>query len=115
VTTDTTDVVAAERERISRILTLPLLAALRCIPDGRIQNGCVISDGAKVRENARQAYLAVRDGLGQPPVHQELVDTVLRGVRNQEIHRRSALPLLEIAGLTPAEAYDAAHTAEENR
>jgi hypothetical protein len=53
---------AAERNRIKKLLTIPALAALRCVPDGRIQNGCVIHDGATVRERLRQAWLsAFRD------------------------------------------------------
>lgn len=110
---DTDQAVLAERERIKNILTLPLLAALRCIPDGRIQKGCIISDGTKVRENARQAYLAVRDAVDAPPVAQEIVDSVLTGVRNGEIHRRAAMPLLELAGMSPDEAADAAGAAED--
>lgn len=47
-----------ERARIQALLSSPLLAALRCIPDGTHQSGCVIHDGAKVRERVRQAYLA---------------------------------------------------------
>jgi hypothetical protein len=48
---------AAERERIRQIVGLPFFAAIRCVPDGRIQNGCVIHDGKTVRERAKQAYL----------------------------------------------------------
>lgn len=55
---DVTEAVTAERERIRRLLTLPLLAVLRCIPDGEIRSGCHVHDGATVREKARQAYLA---------------------------------------------------------
>lgn len=58
-----TDAMAAERERIKNLLTIPLLKALRCIPDGTLQNGCIVGDGATARENARQAYLAAfREG-----------------------------------------------------
>jgi hypothetical protein len=51
--------ISAERSRIRRLLSKPLLDALRCIPDGEIRDGCVVYDGATVRENARQAYLAI--------------------------------------------------------
>lgn len=58
--------VASERERIRQVLSGPFLAVLRCVPDGRIQNGCVVHDGKTVRERARQAYLTAftnnRDG-----------------------------------------------------
>lgn len=43
------------------LLFPPLLAALRCIPDGEIRSGCVVNDGAKVRERVRQAYLTLQD------------------------------------------------------
>jgi hypothetical protein len=60
---------AAERERVRQLMTLPVLAALRCIPDGRIQKGCVISDGAQARERLRLAYIAVIEGAehASPP------------------------------------------------
>lgn len=64
--TDIEEAVAAERDRIKRLLSTPLLAALRCIPDGRIQSGCVIHDGATVRERVRQAYLAIDGREDQP-------------------------------------------------
>lgn len=54
--------VAAERERVRRLLAVPALNALRCIPDGPIRNGCVITDGATVRERLREAYRAVVNG-----------------------------------------------------
>lgn len=54
--------VHAERERVRRLLSPPLLAGLRSIPDGTIQNGCVIHDGEAVREKLRAAYRAVVDG-----------------------------------------------------
>lgn len=54
---------AEERTRIQELLTIPVLKAVRAIPDGRIQTGCVIQDGATVRERLRQAYLAI-DGEG---------------------------------------------------
>lgn len=54
--------VNAERERVRHLLSQPLLAGLRSIPDGRTQNGCVIHDGEQVREKLRAAYRAVVDG-----------------------------------------------------
>lgn len=54
--------VHAERERVRHLLSQPLLAGLRSIPDGRTQNGCVIHDGEQVREKLRAAYRAVVDG-----------------------------------------------------
>lgn len=53
---------AAERDRVRRLMSRPGLNALRSIPDGEIRQGCVILDGAKVREELRQAYLAVTNG-----------------------------------------------------
>lgn len=53
------DAARAERLRIKRLLSAPMLAALRCVPDGEIRNGCVIHDGATVRERLRQAWLAI--------------------------------------------------------
>lgn len=64
--TDVEEAVTAERERIKRLLSTPLLAALRCIPDGRIQTGCVIHNGATVRERVRQAYRAIDGREDQP-------------------------------------------------
>lgn len=40
-------------------------------------------------------------------------DLVTAGVRNEEIHRRSALRLLEAAGFTADEAREIVHAAEE--
>jgi hypothetical protein len=60
------EAVNAERKRCTDLLTLPGLAALRCIPDGEIRNGCVVHDGGQVRERLRRAYLAVRDGAPAP-------------------------------------------------
>lgn len=37
-----------------------LLAATRCIPDGEIRDGCVVSDGATVRRRLKSAYAAIR-------------------------------------------------------
>jgi hypothetical protein len=51
--------VAEERARIKELICLPALQALRAIPDGRIQKGCVVMDGKQVRERLRQAYLAI--------------------------------------------------------
>ncbi|MEV1013860.1 MULTISPECIES: hypothetical protein [unclassified Micromonospora] len=50
-----------ERERIRRNLSLPMLQALRLIPHGRIQQGCVVSDGNVVRQRLRAAYFAIVD------------------------------------------------------
>lgn len=50
------------REQIARELSPALLAARTAIPDGRLQRGCVVQDGATVRERLRQAYLAIRAG-----------------------------------------------------
>lgn len=52
----------AERNRVRRLLTRPGLNAIRAIQDGEIRQGCVVMDGATVREELRQAYLAIRDG-----------------------------------------------------
>jgi hypothetical protein len=57
---------AAEREHIRQVVGLPFLAAIRCVPDGRIQNGCVVHDGKTVRERAKQAYLNAFDPAGRP-------------------------------------------------
>jgi hypothetical protein len=54
--------VQAERDRVRRLLTRPGLNAIRAIQDGEIRQGCVVMDGATVREELRQAYLAIRDG-----------------------------------------------------
>ncbi|MER7331781.1 MULTISPECIES: hypothetical protein [unclassified Micromonospora] len=51
--------VRVERARIRRNLSLPLLQAMRVIPSGRIQQGCVISDGTIVRERMRDAYFGI--------------------------------------------------------
>ncbi len=51
--------VAAERQRIKHLLARPFLNAMRCIPDGEIRDGCLVYDGHTVREQARQAYLAI--------------------------------------------------------
>lgn len=40
-------------------------------------------------------------------------DLVTAGVRNDEIHKRSAMPLLEAAGFTPDEAREIVYAAEE--
>jgi hypothetical protein len=47
------------RLRVREHLCLAALAALRCIPDGEIRNGCVVHDGAAVRERLRLGYLAL--------------------------------------------------------
>lgn len=62
-----------ERDRISRILVPAVLAAIRCIPDGEIRRGCLVYDGANVRERLRRAYLAIRDPelAGSQPEHVE--------------------------------------------
>ncbi len=67
---DTTDVdmLATERERIKRSLTLAVLAAIRCIPDGEIRNGCVVQDGRQVRERLRSAWKAITDEPGTTDV-----------------------------------------------
>ena len=52
-------VLAAERARIKRSLSIAVLAALRSIPDGEIRNGCVVHDGAQVRERLRSAWLSI--------------------------------------------------------
>ncbi|MFD6565478.1 hypothetical protein [Micromonospora profundi] len=54
-----------ERERIRAALSLPMLQALRLIPHGRVQQGCVISDGDVVRERLRAAYFGIT--ADQPP------------------------------------------------
>ncbi|MEO3929258.1 hypothetical protein ABGB07_36215 [Micromonosporaceae bacterium B7E4] len=55
-----------ERVKVKRSLSIAVLAALRSIPDGEIRNGCVVHDGAKVRERLRSAWLAIdRDGPGK--------------------------------------------------
>ncbi len=51
---------AQVRRQIASALAQPTLAAIRCIPDGPIQRGCVTHDGATVRERLRQAYLAIQ-------------------------------------------------------
>ncbi|MFG2046045.1 hypothetical protein ACGFIW_01275 [Micromonospora sp. NPDC048935] len=56
---DVAEAVAAERERIRGNLSLPMLQALRLIPHGRVQQGCVVSDGDVVRERLRVAYFAI--------------------------------------------------------
>jgi len=56
-------VLVGERRRIQRSLAIAVLKAVRSIPDGEIRNGCVIHDGAKVREGLRQAWLAIADDL----------------------------------------------------
>lgn len=58
--------VTAERERVRRLMSRPGLNAVRSIPDGEIRSGCVVMDGATVREELRQAYLAVLKG-GEAP------------------------------------------------
>ncbi|WP_328344639.1 hypothetical protein [Micromonospora sp. NBC_00421] len=68
------DPIQVERERIRRILALPLLQALRLIPSGRIQQGCVVSDGDAVRSNLKAAYHAVNDGTPAPTVPLDLVE-----------------------------------------
>lgn len=57
--------VAAERQRIKNLLAIPLLQALRLIPDGTLRNGCIVSDGGVARERARQAWQAI-DGEEKP-------------------------------------------------
>lgn len=52
--------IAEGRRQAAEILMRPGLDALRCIPDGRIQNGCVVHDGATVRKNLQAAYLEIR-------------------------------------------------------
>jgi hypothetical protein len=62
------------RQRVREHLCLPALAALRCIPDGEIRSGCVVHDGAAVRERLRLGYLSLTreaaqmavDGSGVP-------------------------------------------------
>ncbi|MEU0078445.1 hypothetical protein ABZY58_11160 [Micromonospora tulbaghiae] len=66
--------VAAERERIRRLLALPLLQAFRLIPSGHIQQGCVISDGDVVRQRLRAAFQAVGDGRAPADVPLDLVE-----------------------------------------
>lgn len=59
-----------ERERIRRNLSLPMLQALRLIPHGRVQQGCIVSDGDVVRQRLRAAYFAITadpDSGEQPP------------------------------------------------
>jgi len=56
-----------ERTRVRAILVGPLLLARKAIPDGEIRNGCYLLDGAKVREELRQAFLAVRNGANATP------------------------------------------------
>jgi hypothetical protein len=58
----------AENARLRAALTAapdtlarPILAALDCIPDGTIQSGCVIHDGAAVRSRLKDAYRALRE------------------------------------------------------
>ncbi|MFJ8690214.1 hypothetical protein [Micromonospora wenchangensis] len=68
------DPVQVERERIRRILSLPMLQALRVIPSGRIQQGCVVSDGDAVRRNLKAAYHAITDGTPAPTVPLDLVE-----------------------------------------
>jgi hypothetical protein len=53
------DVDAEWRQRVREHLCHAALAALRCIPDGEIRNGCVVHDGAAVRERLRLGYLAL--------------------------------------------------------
>jgi hypothetical protein len=50
------------RRRVREHLYLSALAALRCIPDGEIRSGCVVHDGAAVRERLRLGYLALTRG-----------------------------------------------------
>lgn len=50
------------REEIARELAPAMLAARTAIPDGRLQRGCIVQDGAQVRERLRQAWLAIRNG-----------------------------------------------------
>ncbi len=58
-----------EREHIRRNLSLPMLQALRLIPHGRVQQGCVVSDGDVVRERLRAAYFAITaDAAPTPPL-----------------------------------------------
>lgn len=54
-------VIAREREAIQRMLALPLLHAIRCIPDRQIRRGCVVSDGTRVREELRAAWQSITD------------------------------------------------------
>lgn len=74
--------------------------ALALIPD--------LQDNAKSAELTRTR---AQDALesAQAAIHK----LVTVGVRNEEIHRRSALPLLEAAGFTGDEARDIVHAAEE--
>ncbi len=61
--------VRAERERIRAMLSLPMLQALRLIPTGTVQQGCVVSDGTVVRQRLRAAYFAITaDSAPTPPL-----------------------------------------------
>jgi hypothetical protein len=53
------DVDAEWRQRVREHLGRAALAALRCVPDGEIRVGCVVHDGAAVRERLRLGYLAL--------------------------------------------------------
>lgn len=55
-TVDLSSELAAERDRIRAALIPALLAAVRCIPDGEIRSGCVVNDGATVRQRLKAAY-----------------------------------------------------------
>lgn len=73
--TDAVDAaVRDERERIRRTLSLPMLQALRVIPSGRVQQGCVVSDGDAVRANLKAAYHAVSGGQPAPTAPLDLVE-----------------------------------------
>jgi hypothetical protein len=62
------------RQRVREHLGRAALAALRCVPDGEIRVGCVVHDGAAVRERLRLGYLSLTreaaqmavDGSGVP-------------------------------------------------
>jgi hypothetical protein len=70
-------VAAAERARIQTSLAPALLAAFRCIPDGEIRNGCVINDGAQVRERLRVAWRGITDEPEAAAAADRLIDDVL--------------------------------------
>lgn len=71
--------VRAERERIRRNLALPMLQALRLIPSGHIQQGCVVTDGDVVRDRLRAAYMGITADpasgeQARPPLPLDLVE-----------------------------------------
>lgn len=55
----------------------------------------------------------MRDLKPNADLREQIRELVVAGVRNQEIHRRSARPLLEAVGFTSEQSWDLVEQAEE--